>query len=153
MIGIPVLQVIVPIEHPDTNRKLEDMLVGKSIPLYERTFRRKDGTTFPAEVNVALVHDPQGAPLHIHSIVRDISERKQAEEELRKHRDHLEDLVQERTAELRRVVNLMAGREVRMAELKETIHHLQAQLAQAGIVPVDRDTDPAGTTVTPFEES
>jgi hypothetical protein len=68
-----------------------------------------------------------------------ISERKQAEQELQKHRDHLEELVQERTGELRRVVNLMAGREVRMAELKETIRGLRAQLLRAGISPVADD--------------
>ncbi|MBW2005178.1 MAG: hypothetical protein JRI72_11330 [Deltaproteobacteria bacterium] len=55
-------------------------------------------------------------------------EHKQAEEELAKHREHLEELVRERTDELQKMVNLMAGREVRMAELKEVIQKLRAQL-------------------------
>jgi hypothetical protein len=41
--------------------------------------------------------------------------------------------VAERTSELRKMVNLMAGREVRMAELKGVIRQLRAQLAEAGL--------------------
>ncbi len=68
-----------------------------------------------------------------------IVERKRAEEELAKHREHLEGLVRERTAELQKMVNLMAGREVRMAELKETIRKLRTQLEEAGLTPVADD--------------
>jgi transcriptional regulator with GAF, ATPase, and Fis domain len=64
---------------------------------------------------------------------------KQAEEELAKHREHLEGLVRERTDELQKMVNLMAGREVRMAELKETIQKLRTQIESAGLTPVADD--------------
>ena len=66
-------------------------------------------------------------------------ERKQAEEELAKHREHLEELIKERTAELQKTINLMAGREVRMAELKETIQKLRVQVESAGMTPVADD--------------
>jgi CheY-like chemotaxis protein len=70
---------------------------------------------------------------------KEITERKKAEEELEKHREHLEEMVQKRTAELQSIVNSMAGREVRMAELKETIKKLRAQLESAGLTPVADD--------------
>ncbi len=57
----------------------ERMLAGEHIPLFERRFRRKDGSQIIVEINVELVSDADGKPLHIQSVVRDISERKQAE--------------------------------------------------------------------------
>jgi len=72
-------------------------------------------------------------------LIGEIVERKQAEEELEQHREHLEELVRERTAELRKMVNFMADREVRMAELKGAIRQLRAQLEAAGLTPVADD--------------
>ena len=43
------------------------------------------------------------------------------------------------TAELQKMVNLMADREIRMTELKETIGKLRAQLESAGVTPVADD--------------
>jgi len=60
-------------------------------------------------------------------------------EQVQRHAEELEARVRERTAELRNVVNLMAGREVRMAELKEVIRQLRAQLKEAGLEPIADD--------------
>jgi two-component system, cell cycle sensor histidine kinase and response regulator CckA len=46
----------------------------------EKRYRRKDGTTFPAQLTVALVRDWQGNPTHVVSHVQDLTERKDAEE-------------------------------------------------------------------------
>ncbi len=48
-----------------------------------------------------VINDPSsGKPVYLANVSLDITERKRAEEELAKHRDHLEELVQERTQEL-----------------------------------------------------
>jgi PAS domain S-box-containing protein len=73
------------------------------------------------------------------AVYDDLTEKKMAEQELIQHRDHLEELVGERTAELRRTVKLMAGRETRMADLKQVIVQLRKQLAATGISPLVDD--------------
>jgi len=65
----------------------------------------------------------------------DITERVLAEEEVKK-----------RSADLRKVINAMAGREVRMAELKGVIRKLRAQLEEAGLTPVVDDPLLGGET-------
>ncbi|MFW9843077.1 MAG: PAS domain S-box protein [Candidatus Thorarchaeota archaeon] len=70
-------------EIENAESKLELLLRGEKLPLYIRTFRRKDGSPFPAELNVALIRDDNGNPLYIQSIVRDITERERLAASLR----------------------------------------------------------------------
>ncbi len=62
--------------------------------------RRKDGSVFPIEISIARVDVPGKEQPLFTGILRDVSERKRAEEELSRHREHLEELVAERTREL-----------------------------------------------------
>jgi diguanylate cyclase (GGDEF)-like protein/PAS domain S-box-containing protein len=52
------------------------------LPMYETVVVRKNGELLPVEVSLEMVRDRQARPLHIQSVVRDISKRKQVEEEL-----------------------------------------------------------------------
>ena len=56
----------------------------------------------PAEVGVHPLAGPRGERWGSALVMRDVTERRRAQEELRRHRDRLEELVAERTAELRR---------------------------------------------------
>jgi len=107
--------------------------------VFEKEFIRKDGTIIAVSVRAFLIQDKKGNPTGMWGIIRDITARKQAKVELEKHRERLEELVEERTAELKKTINLMADRELRMAELKETIKKLRSQLESAGLVPVADD--------------
>jgi diguanylate cyclase (GGDEF)-like protein/PAS domain S-box-containing protein len=65
------------------NEIMKRLLSGELVPVFERMFRKKSGEVFPVEINVELVRDDFGNPIHIQSIVRDITERKRIEEIIR----------------------------------------------------------------------
>ncbi|MFW9997825.1 MAG: PAS domain S-box protein [Candidatus Odinarchaeota archaeon] len=90
LVGMRVKEVVAGVEYADSKRVLETLITGKPVPVYERKFRKRDGSVFPVEINVALVTDSQGKPLHIQSIVRDITERKNAEMALKQQKEEME---------------------------------------------------------------
>ena len=62
----------------ESRRILDRLQKGENIPLHENTFIKKNGEKVTVEINAELVYD-DGVPIHIQSVVRDISERKQNE--------------------------------------------------------------------------
>ena len=72
----------------------EGFVQSQAIPrgysdIYEKEYRRKDGTVFPVELRTILSRDASGRPNTMWAIVRDISLRKQAEEKLRESEERL----------------------------------------------------------------
>lgn len=55
--------------------------------VYEKEYLRKDGTVFPVELRAFLLRDDAGQPVGMWAIVRDITDRKRAREELARARD------------------------------------------------------------------
>ena len=66
----------------------------------EWTFIRKDGTRVPVHVSVTALRVEGGQIVGFVGLAHDLTERKKSEEELRRYKDHLEETVQQRTAEL-----------------------------------------------------
>jgi hypothetical protein len=62
--------------------------------------RRKSGEIFPEEISIRALRGQDGRIRRFISIFSDITARKQADDELRKYREHLEELVRQRTEEL-----------------------------------------------------
>lgn len=74
--GVSFKDLIAKSEQKNAENKLEEIKNKKSIPVYRRTVRRKDGSTVPVEVNLSLISDSENRPLFIQSLVRDISNKK-----------------------------------------------------------------------------
>jgi PAS domain-containing protein len=103
---------------------------GSVIAAYDYPFTDTDGTKMVLEMDL------------------DITEQRNNEIELLKHREHLEDLVVERTKqledsnkELSRFNKLMVGRETRMIELKKEINELATRLGQEKRYNIDGVAD------------
>jgi PAS domain S-box-containing protein len=97
MLGKPVATIV-----PEERREEEGMIMtgiseGRTFKHYETQRRRKDGQLVDVSVTVSPVRDRQGIIVGASKIARDITERKRAETELHRHREHLEELVNART--------------------------------------------------------
>ena len=66
----------------------------------DEVFWRRDGTSFPVEYTSTPIRDEKGATLGAVVVFRDVTVRKQAEEEVRKLNAELEQRVRDRTAQL-----------------------------------------------------
>ncbi len=62
--------------------------------IYEKEYIRKDGTVFPIEIRAFLIRDDEGQPIGRWAIVRDITERKRAEEALRESEERYRSIVE-----------------------------------------------------------
>ncbi len=71
-----------------------------SVRDYELFLRHKDGHVTPVQYNASVYRDDSGRVVGVFAAARDMTALKIAEEELKKHRDHLEILVNERTIDL-----------------------------------------------------
>ncbi|HVN95809.1 MAG TPA: PAS domain S-box protein [Syntrophorhabdaceae bacterium] len=109
---------------PDKTRAAINNLVTR-VPL--RHHRKKDGTIFPVEIAGGyFVED--GRRLHT-AFIRDITALKSAQEELKGHRDRLQELVKERTAELEKKTLVV---EELNAALKLLLHQVQEEKEALG---------------------
>jgi PAS domain S-box-containing protein len=106
------------ITHPEdvaTDEALARRIAAGELPTssWEKRYIRKDGSTAFVNLTASALRDQAGQPLHLITIVEDITARKRAETLLRQARDEMEAQVRERTA-----------------DLKQTNEQLQAEIAE-----------------------
>lgn len=87
IMGMSFKDVVVPDQVEASIDNLQRLLDGEILPVYTRTFHKKDGREFPVEINATLVRDRDDQPLHIQSVVRDITKRQQSELALRENEE------------------------------------------------------------------
>ncbi len=93
VIGTPFTDHIYPDELPEVVDRYKRRMAGEDVsPIYETALRCKDGSRIHAELNAGIV-TYQGKPADL-VIVRDITERKRAEETLRESEERFRSLVE-----------------------------------------------------------
>ncbi len=85
--------------------------------------KRKDGSVFPVSLSTSAVLNEKGEPFALLGIARDITDQKMAEQELKKYRNHLEDLVDSRTHELDRINKKLQMEIEREKEIEVILHY------------------------------
>lgn len=108
--------------HPDDLEPsmmfISDFLAGRS-EKYEMEFRlrHKDGNYLNILSRATLVRGADGKALRLVGTHVDITERKKAEDELKRYREFLENLVKERTAELEKQKSALENKNVALREV------------------------------------
>jgi len=82
-IGKPAQLITPPDRAGNFAHLLERVQRGEAVPPYDTERRRKDGSRFHAQVSLSAIKDDDGRVAGISTIVRDITERQRAEENLR----------------------------------------------------------------------
>jgi len=120
------------ITHPDDIQKSEEIvqnLIDGKIEKaeYVKRYVHKNGSIIWTDISTFLKRDSTNKPEFFITSVRDITE-------LKKHRDHLEELVKERTAdleaknkELDNAMKVFVGRELTIRNLQEKIRVLEGK--------------------------
>ncbi|MDD2764796.1 MAG: PAS domain S-box protein [Opitutaceae bacterium] len=100
LVGRPISLLVPPGREQELDGINERLSRGEPVPSFETVRRRKDGREIHVAVTVSPLHDADGRVIGAATLAHDITERKQAEAEIRRLNEELERRVQERTAEL-----------------------------------------------------
>ncbi len=109
--------------------KLRQSMAGSTVT-FEMTYPYEAMGKRQLLVAYSPITDSEGRTSGVVAVVKDVSEQQKTERELIKYQEHLEQMVEKRTAELKRIVNTMSGREIRMIQLKKENIKLKEALAR-----------------------
>lgn len=130
---------------PETRRAIKAMLSGRKISLFETQRLTKDGRKLDVQLSSCLYMNEKGEAIGNIVTLRDITARKKAERALQSYQDQLQELVQERTAELgteveerRRAEKALRRRE---KELEAQSQHLEEVNTALRVLLKQRDED------------
>ncbi len=90
MIGLNAIRLAAPEDRERALAVYRRALSEGMVRNAELTSLRKDGSRFPVELSVAVIHDREGEPRGLVAYTRDITERKKMEMELRTRNEELE---------------------------------------------------------------
>jgi PAS domain S-box-containing protein len=147
-IGKTVPEISPPVMTPETTKIIAErakrrVKTGEPIAGAEVEIIGKDGKPIAISYSAAGIKNERGDVLGEVVFLKDITEfkraeetRKQAEEELRQHRDHLEELVEERTAELTRQSEIISRQAQEILEISTPVLQVWEGVVVAPLIGV-----------------
>jgi len=125
------IQMVAPEDRDSVTQHVRQILAGENVPPMEHRIIRKDGVTRWVSDTTILFKDAYGKLLSYDGVIKDITERKRAGDELRKSRDELENRVLERTAELQAANTALLAEKAHQEELIRKLAEAHNQLLQS----------------------
>lgn len=108
--------------HPEERQLFRQMIEQDGfVENFEIDLRRKDGSVINGLLSSAVQRGDDGRIASYQTIARDITQRKRNEAALTRHRHHLEELVEERTAELTSVNKQLKGEIIERERAEESL--------------------------------
>ena len=102
LIGTHYIDLVHPDEREQARERMQKLLLGELPHVrYEREYRRADGSAFWGFLSGRRLFDEEGQLLGLVGLITDITEQKRIQEEVEGYQQHLEELVAQRTAEMR----------------------------------------------------
>jgi PAS domain S-box-containing protein len=131
IIGQPVSRFY-PNEDVQSGKPEQELKIAMTFGRFEdESYRvRRDGTRFWANAVITALRDKNGQVRGFAKVVRDITERKRAEEALQNAYDELEKRVEERTAELLETNQLLRREITEREQVEKELRQQQLQLRQ-----------------------
>ncbi len=138
LLGYPVREILntfaKELIHPDdraiVKQDMGSLLRGEAMPAREIRLLRQDGTYLEAEASGFVIKTGKEEK-QIGAILRDITERKKAEEKIREYSENLEHKVRERTKELEEKTKKLENSETALRYLFEDVNETRRDLEKA----------------------
>jgi PAS domain S-box-containing protein len=128
LLGKSAFDYINPIEHKKLRRVFQDVGKNEIVRIKEFACLRRDGSRFPAELSCARIESESGMFNGYIAITRDITERKKAEEKIKRNQEMLLDSQEEIKKFSHKILTI---REKEKKNLVTILHHEIGSLALA----------------------